>query len=408
MVSLDGFHGNLQKRTYKTNYEQKRRITNHERKNGKMLYAIVMAGGSGTRLWPESRRKFPKQLMSLDGKRSFLQSTVDRLIPAVELENVGVVTGPVLAEAVRRQLPELSKDGVIVEPCARNTAGCIALAALWCLNRDPEAVMVLLPSDHLIQPASEFQKTLNRAHEIVCQTPEKLVTLGIEPTYPAESFGYVECGERFQSPGEAAEVEIPAFQVAQFREKPKKSAAEEYLAAGNFYWNAGIFIWKAKTILENLRRYAPGVSEPIERIREVLGTDSFQAVLEEEFPKLENISIDYAVMEPASQAGDVLILPAPFSWDDVGSWRAMERHFPKDEAKNTIASPAGISPPVLVETSNCTIRNLDASKTVACYGVNDLAVIVTPDVVLVFDRNREESVRKVAQKLKEMNCEELL
>ncbi|MDO4424194.1 MAG: mannose-1-phosphate guanylyltransferase [Planctomycetia bacterium] len=380
-----------------------------------MLYGIIMAGGSGTRLWPESRKNFPKQLMTLSGHRSFLQSTVDRLQPLCAPENIVVVTGKSLARAVRDQLPELSADSVIVEPCARNTSGCIALAALWCLRRDPEAVMVLLPADHMIQPVCEFQKTISRAASLVEEYPDKLVTLGIVPTYPAESFGYVERGEEFGigvkgDSGERLPDGIQPFEVVRFREKPERSVAEEYLASGNFYWNSGIFVWKAKTILENLRRFAPGVYGPVEKLLQVQsnGNAEFETVLEREFPQMESISIDYAVMEPASAEGSILLLPAPFSWDDVGSWRSMERLFPQDSSGNTLASASGTRPPVLVDTAECTIRNTDPQKTVACFGVKDLAVIVTPDVVLIFDRNREESVREVTKKLKEMNCEELL
>ena len=379
-----------------------------------MLHAIIMAGGSGTRLWPESRRNFPKQLMTFSGTRSFLQGTVDRLLPAVRPENIGIVTGARLRDAIARQVPELSEASIIVEPCARNTSGCIALAALWCLKRDPDAVMVLLPADHLIQPAEAFQQTILRAAEIVEHTPEKLVTLGIPPTYPAESFGYVERGAELKETAERKETEIvsengiPAFEVLRFREKPDRQTAEEYIASGSFFWNAGIFIWKAETILENLRRHAPGVYGPVEKMRSVLHSAEFEETVEREFPKIESISIDYAVMEKAAQDGSVAVLPAPFEWDDVGSWRSLERHFPQDEYGNTLASSPEMPKPVLIKTTDCTIRNTDAAKTVACCGVKDLAVIVTPEVVLVFDRNCEESVREVTQKLKEMNCEELL
>jgi len=364
-----------------------------------MLYAIIMAGGIGTRLWPESRRSFPKQLMTFLGSRSFLQSTVDRLRPLVPPERIGVVTGERLRDLIAGQLPELPAESILVEPCARNTSGCIALAAIWCLARDPDAVMVLLPADHVIQPTEAFQNSLAQAAEIVAQNPEKLVTLGVAPTYPAESFGYIERGEK--GPGNS-------MTVRQFREKPDARTAARYIESGNFYWNAGIFVWHAATILENLRKFAPGVWEPVEQILKAANQSDFGKVLEKEFPRIENISIDYAVMEKAAADGNVLVLPAPFAWDDVGSWRAVERHFPHDEAGNTLASAAGTPEAVLVETRNCTIRNTDPGKTVACYGVEDLAVIVTPDVVLVFDRNREESVREVTRKLKEMNCEELL
>lgn len=367
-----------------------------------MLHAVIMAGGSGTRLWPESRKNFPKQLMTLTGGRSFLQATADRLQPAVKRGNIRIVTGKNLQSAIRKQLPELPDSAVIAEPCARNTSACIALAAVMCLEQDPDAVMAILPSDHIITPSDAFQQALLRAEEIVKKDPEKLITLGITPTYPAESFGYIERGAQYE------DAEIPAFHVLRFREKPDRQTAEAYIETGNFAWNAGIFIWKAAEVLENLKRYAPGVSVPVEKIRNAAGTAAFSGVLESEFPKIENISIDYAVMEKAAQEGRVLVLPAPFSWDDVGSWRSLERLYPQDAAGNTLSQSADARSPVLVETRDCTVRNTDASKTVVCYGVKDLAVVVTPDVVLVFDRNCEESVRNVTKKLKEMNYEDLL
>ncbi|MDO4627971.1 MAG: mannose-1-phosphate guanylyltransferase [Planctomycetia bacterium] len=401
--------------------------------NAKMLYAIIMAGGSGTRLWPESRKNFPKQLMTLQGERSFLQCTVDRLRPTLNPENIGVVTGKNLEKPIRAQLPELAQDAIIVEPCAKNTAGCIALAALWCLEHDPDATMALLPADHVIQPAETFQKTILAAARIVENFPEKLITLGISPTYPAESFGYIERGEYFTEIADAdfsgnsensenvAETGVSdsgildsgisvlsVFQAMRFREKPDCQTAQTYIEAGNFYWNAGIFVWKARTILECLRAYAPGVFAPVEKMCASLGTENYASVLDTEFPKMESISIDYAVMEPAARDGRILVLPAPFSWDDVGSWRAMERLFSQDSAGNTSATCPNSPVPVLVDTENCMIRNTDPKKLVACYGVSDLAVIVTPEVVLVFDKNREESVREVTRKLKEMNYEELL
>lgn len=390
-----------------------------------MLHAVIMAGGSGTRLWPESRKNFPKQLMTLAGNRSFLQAAVDRLVPAVKYENIRIVTGKNLKAAVETQVPELSPDAILAEPCARNTAACIAFAAVMCLAHDPEAVMAILPSDHIIQPAQAFQRTLLQAAEIVQTDAEKLVTLGIPPAYPAESFGYIERGKKYEqqksncvsksksnaptnAPPNAAVSETPVFTVRQFHEKPDRKTAETYIQTGNYDWNAGIFIWKASAILENLKRYTPGVFGPIETIQKAVGKPEFSSILESEFPKIENISIDYAVIEKAAKEGRVLVLPAPFSWDDAGSWRALERYFPEDSAQNTVSASAKAPVPLPMETHDCTLRNTDPSKTLVCYGVHDLTVIVTPDVVLVCDRNCEESIRNVTKKLQEMNCEDLL
>lgn len=375
-----------------------------------MLHAIIMAGGAGTRLWPESRKNQPKQLLTFGDSRSLLQKTLDRLQPTVPLENIRIVTGQHLAAAIRQQTPELPADAVVVEPCARNTAACIALAAMLCLEKDPDATMVVLPSDQYITTNAQFQATLQKAAQLVEQAPETLVTLGIQPTYPAESFGYIERGEALTQ-----DATIPAFHVCKFREKPSRDVAAEYIETGRFFWNAGIFIWKAKTVLQNLRTYASDVYAPVAEIQAALrqhGSTSpqFVEVLERVFPQIPSISIDYAVMEPAAGAGNVVVVSAPFAWDDVGSWRAMERVFPQDGNQNTVLTNGSQGAEVLMlQSHGCIVRCSDvAKKVVATYGVENLGMVITAEAVLIFDKQCEESVREVTKKLKELGHEELL
>ena len=372
-----------------------------------MLHAIIMAGGSGTRLWPESRKNRPKQLLRFGQNRSLLQQTVDRLSPAVAPENIRIVTGEHLAEAIREQVPELPEGAIVVEPCARNTSACIALAALLCSEYDENATMVILPSDQAISTNTQFQETLEQAAAYVERYPDKLVTLGITPTYPAESFGYIERGKPIALDGAT----IPAWQVQQFREKPSREVAAGYLEKGSFYWNAGIFVWKARTILKQFWKYTPNISEIVEHLAIMLmkspsSSEAFQKILAETFPEFPSISVDYAVMEPAAAAGDVLVMAAPFQWDDIGSWRAMERLFPKDEAENTVLSDGCRT--LLLGAEGNIVRCSDKGKVVAAFGVEDLVILVTPDVVLVFDKHREESVRELTKKLKELGWEDLL
>ncbi len=376
-----------------------------------MLHAIIMAGGAGTRLWPESRKNQPKQLLTFGDTRSLLQKTLDRLQPTVSLENIRIVTGQHLADAIRQQTPELPADAVVVEPCARNTAACIALAAMLCLEKDPDATMVVLPSDQYITTNAQFQATLQKAAQLVEQAPETLVTLGIQPTYPAESFGYIERGAALESQGTS----IPAFHVCKFREKPSRDVAAEYIETGRFFWNAGIFIWKAETVLQNLRTYASDVYAPVAEIQAALrqhGSTSplFVEVLERVFPQIPSISIDYAVMEPAAGAGNVVVVSAPFAWDDVGSWRAMERVFPQDGNQNTVLTNGSQGAEVLMlQSHGCIVRCSDAAKkVVATYGLENLGVVITSEAVLIFDKQCEESVREVTKKLKELGREELL
>lgn len=373
-----------------------------------MLHAIIMAGGAGTRLWPESRKNRPKQLLALDGKRSFLQQTVDRLIPLVDRERIRILTGDNLREAVKEQLPELGAEAIVVEPCARNTAACIALAAILCLERDPNATMVILPCDHVISPTEVFQQTLQAAVNAVDKSPQSLLTLGISPTSPSEAFGYIERSQLWQVEGK-----IPIFQVSRFREKPSRETAVEYLATGRFFWNAGIFVWRAATILEQLRRHSPGVYGPTLQLQAELQKNAstslaFQEKLAALFPAMESISMDYAVLEPAAAAGEVLVAEAPFQWDDAGTWSALERLFPQDDSGNTILCSDQSQEPILLETRNCLIRCTDSEQRIVCFGVADLGVMVLEDVVLVFDRHREESIRKITQVLKERGLEELL
>ncbi|MEM7315893.1 MAG: mannose-1-phosphate guanylyltransferase, partial [Planctomycetota bacterium] len=213
-----------------------------------MLHAVIMAGGSGTRFWPASRSMTPKQLLRLAGEQSMIQSTVGRLGEAIPGERTLVVTNQRLVSEIQKQLPQLPKESVIGEPCKRDTAPCVGLAAAWVARNDPEAIMVVMPADHVITPHSDFQAAINYAADIVKEKPSRLVTFGIKPTYPAESFGYIERDNAIDTPADAS-ISPPTFRVKQFREKPKTEVARQYVDSGNFYWNSGIFVWSAQTIL---------------------------------------------------------------------------------------------------------------------------------------------------------------
>ncbi|HEV3418015.1 MAG TPA: mannose-1-phosphate guanylyltransferase, partial [Pirellulales bacterium] len=290
-----------------------------------MLHAVIMAGGSGTRFWPESRADRPKQLLALTGPRSMIQETIDRLGSLVPPERTLVVTAARLEKAMRRQLPNLPSGAIIGEPCKRDTAPCIGLAAFRVSRDDPDATLVVMPADHVISPADAFQQAIVQAARLVEQAPDRIVTFGIRPTYPAESFGYIERGAALDEPG--------TFAVARFREKPPLSIAKEYLAAGNFYWNSGIFIWKARTILEALERHEPEMHGHLRTIAAAERTADFAAVFAREFAAIRGVSIDYAVME---KARNVAVIEAPFEWDDVGSWHAIARLRGVDAQGNTI------------------------------------------------------------------------
>ena len=283
-----------------------------------MLHAIVMAGGSGTRFWPASRVALPKQLLPLAGDQTLLEDTVARLDSLVPPERTMVVTAARLLDAVRMQLPGVPESGLVGEPCKRDTAPCIGLAALLVARHDPNATMVVMPSDHVIRPAEKFRGAIRQAEALVAAAPGRLVTFGIRPTYPAESFGYIQQGAPLPvGPGAA-----PAHTVARFKEKPPAAVAAEYLAAGTYLWNAGIFVWKAATILAALAERQPECLAHLERIAAAWDGPDRDRVFDEEFAAIKGTSIDYAVLETAP---DVAVIEAPFGWDDLGGPAAARR-----------------------------------------------------------------------------------
>ncbi len=344
-----------------------------------MLHAVIMAGGSGTRFWPASRKRTPKQLLPLAGRETLIQQTVARCQPWVPAERVFVVTNAVQVEQTREQLPQLASDHFLVEPCGRNTAPCVGLAALELVRRDPDAVMLVMPADHVIRPLEEFRDAVERAVGLIDEDSRRLVLFGVAPTYPATGFGYIERGDTL---GRVR----GGFQVASFREKPELETAREYVIRETFFWNCGIFVWRAARILEALRDHEPELHAGLMRLSESLGTDRWPEALAEQFPKLKSISIDYAVLERAS---DVCVVEAPFEWDDVGSWQALPRLLGSDEHGNTIDGPfCGI------DTHGCIVRTTP-DHLVAIAGLSDCIVVHTPDVTLVARKGDEDAVRQL-------------
>jgi mannose-1-phosphate guanylyltransferase len=361
-----------------------------------MLHAVIMAGGSGSRFWPQSRDSRPKQLLNLAGSRSMIQTTVDRLADLVPPERLLIATTARVAPAVAAQLPQLPAGGILVEPCQRDTAPCIGLAAMQIARTDPEANLVVLPSDHVIQPVAQFTRAIRLAVRLVEQQPGRIVTFGIKPGYPAESFGYIERGEPLAS---LDPDDPPAYRAARFREKPSAQTAREYLDAGNFYWNAGIFVWRAATILEALAKHQPAMYARLERITASIGSPSYAAVLAEEFASIQRVSIDFAVMEHAS---DVAVVEARFSWDDVGSWQALARLEGSDSNGNTV-----IGRHLGINTTG-SIVHTTADHLVVTLGLRDCLVVHTPDATLVANKHDEEAVRQVVKLLREQGWDEYL
>ncbi|MEQ9408603.1 MAG: mannose-1-phosphate guanylyltransferase [Fuerstiella sp.] len=357
-----------------------------------MLHAVIMAGGSGTRFWPQSRQRLPKQLLRLAGERTMIQQTLDRCGDLIAPQQAWIVTNATQADLTRQQLPALPPENVLVEPAARNTAPCVGLAAVHAVQRDPDAVMLVMPADHVISPPEKFQQALSRAAAVVSQFPDRLVLFGVPPTFPATGFGYI---ERDIPLDEAAGV----FEVSTFREKPALDVAEQYVAAGNFYWNCGIFCWRADTILKQLETFQPETHQRLQTLAEAIGTDRYDAVLAEQFPQMNSVSIDVAVLE---QATGVTVIEAPFTWDDVGSWLAVPRLIGQDPNGNTVDGPfAG------VDTKNCIVRSTP-DHLIATLGVDDLIIVHTEDATLVARRQDSERIKDLLQELKQRGDDQYL
>lgn len=352
--------------------------------------ALIMAGGRGERFWPRSRRHLPKQFLSLtnDGK-TMLQLTTERILPLVDMDGVYVSTNWRYKALVQEQLPQLPEENILCEPTGRNTAPCIGLGAVHIKKKYGDAVMFVLPADHLITYPQIFRRTLMDAMKTT-EMDRALVTIGIVPNYPEVGYGYI----RFRSDDTLGS----AYAVENFVEKPDLETAKSYVQSQEYLWNSGMFIWKTSVILENIRMYLPDMWEGLNRIENSIGTAEQDEVLEREFRLFRAVSIDYGVMEKAK---DVYVLTGSFGWDDVGSWLALERLQEKNDFGNIITGNV-----VTVETSNTIIQG--DKKLIAAVGLQDSIIIDTQDAVLVCSKNRVGDIRKVVENLKICNRTEYL
>jgi mannose-1-phosphate guanylyltransferase len=359
-----------------------------------MLHAVIMAGGGGTRFWPRSRQKRPKQFLALGGERTLLQLAFDRVASLIPPERTWIITAEAHREEAARQLPSLPEGQIVGEPCGRDTAACIGLGASLIAHKDRDATMLVMPADHLIEPVEDFRRAVQVAAAMAEERPASLVTFGIVPTFPATGYGYIHRREEA-----ARRQDVAVYKVQSFREKPSADVAERFVASAEYYWNSGIFVWKALTILDALRGRQPKLHAAVERIADAWPTSQRADVLQQEYPALERISIDYAVMEHAKE---VLVVQAPFRWDDVGSWLALERMHARDARGNTVLGlHAGI------ETSNCVIAS-DSGHLVATVGVEDLLIIQDGNATLVAARNQEGAVKQLVELLKKEGLERYL
>ncbi len=344
------------------------------------LYVLILAGGSGERFWPLSRKAKPKQLLSLFTEQSLLEQTVGRLEGLVAPDKILVLTNSIQEPAVRACLPQLPAENIVAEPAKRDTAAAIALGAGWIAARDSTAVMTVLPADHLIQDTNAFQNTLRTAAKAAVDSGE-LVTIGIKPTWACPGFGYIEQGPRYHLEGDESGPAV--FEVKRFREKPAPELAASFLRQGNYWWNAGMFVWTITAILSALERHASELGEFVEKLH---SKEAFDRLLQEAFPHLPKISIDYAVMEKAER---VLVVEATFDWDDIGSWSAVAKYL-----KNTPDGNATNQKLTTIDASSNIIYS-DHETHVALMGVHDLIVVKTQDAILVCSRHEAEKIKNL-------------
>ena len=352
--------------------------------------AVIMAGGKGERFWPKSRVNMPKQFLSLtDDGLTMIQHTVKRLLPMIAIEDIFIVTNKKYIDLVKTQLPEISKENILVEPIGKNTAPCIGFAATVINSRYDDAIMLVLPSDHLIKNNEMYIETLEKATNIASKN-SNLVTIGITPTYPETGYGYIHF--------EKNESESEGYIVKEFVEKPDIDKAKRYLDSGQYLWNSGMFVWKVSSIMKNIEQFMPDIYEGLLKIKNTINTSNFDSVLYQCFGKFDSVSIDYGVME---KAVNIYTIPGNFGWDDVGSWRALERINKTDENDNVVNGDV-----IAIDTQKSVI--LANKKLIAVAGLNDIIVVDTDDALLICNKDNTQQVKDIIQELKKNNREDLL
>ena len=364
------------------------------------FYPVILAGGSGTRFWPRSRRRSAKQVLALDGAQSMIQKTVARLASAAQEKQFWIITNEFVAEEIQRQLPEMAPDQIVIEPEPRNTAPAIGLAAFILERLDPGCIIGMFPADHVIGDEKKFRKVLQRAVEIAAKG-ENIVVMGIRPSRAETGYGYIETGDKLDS---------ELFRVKRFTEKPNQQRAEEFVTAGNYYWNSGMFVWSAQTLTRALREHLSETTPYLEKIAAAWGSRDFEKKFEQLYPKCENISIDYAVLEPRSAKGEhssnLFCLPAEFGWNDLGSWAALYEHH---AAALASANGRNVVEGKDVYAMNATGNYIYAKdKFVAAVGVHDLVVVETDDAILITTREHSQDVGKIVKYLNDKKMTDLV
>jgi mannose-1-phosphate guanylyltransferase len=358
-----------------------------------MEYGVIMAGGAGTRLWPLSRGDMPKQLLSVVRGKSLLQLSYERLRGILPPERIFVCTGSAHAQKVLENLPELPKENLLGEPVGRDTANAVGFTAAILRRRDPNAIAAVVTADHVIEPVEKFQTALQTAFDVTKQHPESLVTFGIIPTHGHTGLGYIQRGEPLAGAKSA-------YRVQAFREKPDKPTADRYVESGRYYWNSGMFVWRCDTVLNELAQHLPESYQGIEKIAAAWDTPQREQVLAEIYPTLKKISIDYAIMEPASQGkgkARVVVVEMPVDWLDVGSWPALAETLQMDEHDNATS----VQYSVLVDSDDNIIISQNPEHLISTIGISDMIIVHTNDVTLVCSKSEAQRVKDLVGRVKE-------
>lgn len=352
-------------------------------------YAVIMAGGSGTRLWPMSREHLPKQLLALspDGK-SLLEKSIERLKGLFDPGDIYIISTRAHVKPIAERLAFLPKENLIGEPMGRDTANAIGLAASIIYNRDPDATMGVFTADHIIEPIDRFQGAVLTGYDIVEQNPEYLCTFGIKPKYPHTGLGYIHRAEIIK------DGEFPVYRVGAFKEKPDQMTAERYVQSGEYYWNSGMFVWKVRSILDELTRHLPASADKLIKLGKEYGKDNWDTLADSIYPELEKISIDYAVMEKAEK---VLVVEMPVNWADVGSWSELGKVIGKDSYGNAKLVDKFVG----IDVREGIFVSAEREHLIAAIGVEDLIVVHTKDATLISRRDRAQDVKKIVEIIKE-------
>lgn len=348
----------------------------------KLLYALILAGGKGTRLYPLSRSNNPKQFLKIINNKSFLRNTVDRIKPLVSRENIYVVTNEEYLDKIKKELPEINESNIFAEPENKETATCIGLSAVKLLKKDKDAVMMVLPSDHYIEGEKAFLDTLEQAVEIA-ERRRGLVTIGVEPTRPETGYGYIEMGQRMN-------MGVNTYRVNRFTEKPNLEVAKDFLLKGTYFWNSGMFIWRADVLLREMEKYLPKMYKNLMEIYQHVGNLEEQEIIREQYAIIDGISVDFGIMQKTRKA---YVIKCEFIWDDIGTFASLSRFLHNFRGNNVIGET------FLEDSENCTV--FSGEKLIIGFGVKDLIIVEAGDVILVMDKNKDQEIKHLVNRIKD-------